>query len=117
MGNNFLVMGPWRHSQINREGRSLGPFEWDGDTAAQFRKDMVLPLFNQYLKDGPPAHLSAAAISNTGENHWGRFTTLPLARPQGRLAPLTPSYVRTHGQIGRAHGWTPGTQRPLLHPP
>src|SRR3546814_20144884 len=21
MGNNFLVMGPWRHSQINREGR------------------------------------------------------------------------------------------------
>ena len=54
MGNNFLVMGPWRHSQINREGRELGVFKWDGDTAAQFREQMVLPFFNQYLKDGPP---------------------------------------------------------------
>ncbi len=25
IGNNFLVMGPWRHSQINREGRALRP--------------------------------------------------------------------------------------------
>ncbi|MBB5708720.1 CocE/NonD family hydrolase [Sphingopyxis panaciterrulae] len=100
MGNNFLVMGPWRHSQINREGRSLGPFEWDGDTAAQFRKDMVLPLFNQYLKDGPPAHLPAAAIYNTGENHWDRFTTWPLACQQGCSAPLTPIYVGPDGSLG-----------------
>src|SRR5688500_9332886 len=46
-GNNFLVMGPWRHSQVNREGRALGAFQWEGDTAAQFREQMVLPFFNQ----------------------------------------------------------------------
>jgi putative CocE/NonD family hydrolase len=101
-GNNFLVMGPWRHSQINREGRSLGPFEWNGDTAAQFREDMVLPLFNQYLKDGPPANLPAAAIYNTGENHWDRFTTWPLACQQGCAAPLTPIYVGPEGSLGFA---------------
>ncbi|SKB31924.1 CocE/NonD family hydrolase [Sphingopyxis flava] len=100
MGNNFLVMGPWRHSQINREGRSLGPFQWDGDTAAQFREEMVLPFFNQYLKDGPPAKLPAAAIYNTGENHWDRFTTWPLACESGCQTPLTPIYVGPEGRLG-----------------
>ena len=35
---NYLVMGPWRHSQINREGRTLGPFTWASDTTAYWRK-------------------------------------------------------------------------------
>ncbi len=100
MGNNYLVMGPWRHSQVNREGRSLGPFQWDGDTAAQFREKMVLPLFNQYLKDGAPANLPAAAIYNTGENHWDRLTTWPLACQQGCAAPLTPIYLAEQGGLG-----------------
>ena len=39
IGNNHLVMGPWRHSQINREGRSLGPFQWNGDTAQQYPRE------------------------------------------------------------------------------
>lgn len=99
-GNNFLVMGPWRHSQINREGRELGPFKWDGDTAAQFREDMVLPLFNQYLKDGPPAKLPTVSIYNTGENRWDRFNDWPLACEQGCKAGLTPIYLDANGGLG-----------------
>ncbi|WP_106640006.1 CocE/NonD family hydrolase [Allosphingosinicella vermicomposti] len=103
-GNNFLVMGPWRHSQINREGRSLGPLEWNGDTAAQFREEMVLPLFNQYLKDGPPANLATATIYNTGEDKWERFADWPLACQQGCQAPLTPIYLQADGGLGFEKG-------------
>ena len=99
-GNNFLVMGPWRHSQVNRTGSSLGPFEWNGDTAAQFRQDMVLPLFNQYLKDGPPANLPTAAIYNTGENHWDKLTAWPLACQKGCANALTPIYLGSDGKLG-----------------
>ena len=96
-GNNFIVMGPWRHSQVNREGRSLGPFDWNGDTAQQYREDMV---FNQYLKDGPPATPPAAAIYNTGENHWDRFTSWPLACDAGCAAPLTAMYLEPGRKLG-----------------
>ncbi len=100
LGNNHLVMGPWRHSQINREGRSLGPFTWNGDTAAQFREEMVLPFFNQYLNDGPAANLPAAAIYNTGENHWDRFRDWPLACVTGCANPLKPIYLQADGGLG-----------------
>src|ERR1035437_7610336 len=46
---NFLVMGPWRHSQVNRIGYTLGNLKWEGDTTLQFRRDVLLPFFNQYL--------------------------------------------------------------------
>ena len=108
IGNNFLVMGPWRHSQVNREGRSLGPFQWNGDTAAQFREQMVLPLFDQYLKDGPAANLPAAAIYNTGENHWDRFADWPLACAQGCAAPLTPMYLQADGGLSATKGASGG---------
>ena len=100
LGNNHLVMGPWRHSQINRDGRSLGPFQWNGDTAQQFREEMLLPYFNQYLKDGPAVTLPAAAIYNTGENHWDRFATWPLACETGCAAPLKPIYLQEGNALG-----------------
>ncbi len=107
-GNNYLVMGPWRHSQINREGRELGPFKWDGDTALQFREEMVLPLFNQYLKDGPAANLPQAAIYNTGENKWDRLSQWPLACETGCATPLKPIYLQMGGKLGWERGGVGG---------
>lgn len=108
IGNNFLVMGPWRHSQINRVGRELGPLQWEGDTAAQFREQMVLPLFNQYLKDGPPAKLPAATIYNTGEDRWERFADWPLACEKGCASPLKAIYMKADGGLGFDKGPTGG---------
>lgn len=123
IGNNFLVMGPWRHSQVNREGRELGPFKWNGDTARQFREEMVLPLFEQYLKDGPPANLPAATIYNTGENRWERFANWPLACESGCQAPLTPLYLQAGGRLGFDKGVSGGDsyvsdpEKPVPHLP
>ena len=97
---NFIVMGPWRHSQINREGRSLGPFQWNGDTAAQYREDMILPFFNHYLKDGPAVTPPAGMIYNTAENHWDRFSVWPVACESGCPAPLKPIYMQAGDGLG-----------------
>ena len=77
---NFLVLGPWRHSGVNYDGSTLGPFKWEGDTALQFRRDVLKPFFDQYLKDGAPrADTPPVFIYNTGENHWDRFKSWPAA--------------------------------------
>lgn len=98
--NNWLVMGPWRHSQANYDGSSLGVFNWDGDTATQWRRDVLLPFFNRYLKDGPAFDPPRAMIYNTGENHWDRFSQWPLACEQSCSAPMKPLYLQSGFGLG-----------------
>jgi uncharacterized protein len=82
---NFLIMGPWFHSQINRDGYSLGPLRWNGDTTLEVRRDVIKPFFDQYLKDGAPkAATPPVLIYNTADNHWDRFTSWP----QGKSKPI-----------------------------
>jgi hypothetical protein len=98
--NNWLVMGPWFHSQINRPGDKLGPLKWDGDTAAQFRRDMVLPFFEEHLRGGPPANLARATIYNPGLNHWERFNDWPGACAEGCTTGLKPLYLQAGFGLG-----------------
>ncbi len=94
--HNYLVMGPWRHSQVNAEGYSLGPLRWDGDTTAQFRQDVLRPFFDRYLKSGAPkADTPKVLIYNTGENHWDRLPAWPLACDEGCAAPMKPLYLQS----------------------
>ncbi len=99
--HNYLVMGPWRHSQVNYEGYELGPFKWEGDTAHQFRSDVLRPFFDQYLKTGA-AKVSTPKvfIYNTGENHWDRLDHWPLACAQGCAAPMKPLYLESNFGLG-----------------
>jgi hypothetical protein len=99
--HNYLVMGPWRHSQVNADGFSLGPLKWDGDTALQFRRDVLRPFFDQYLKVGAPqADTPAVLIYNTGENRWDRLKSWPLACEQGCAAPMKPLYLHPDFGLG-----------------
>jgi hypothetical protein len=78
---NFLIMGPWFHSQINREGFVLGPMKWNGDTTLEVRRDIIKPFFDQYLKDdAPKANTPPVLIYNTGENHWDRLGSWPAGK-------------------------------------
>ena len=91
---NFLVMGPWRHSGVNDDGSSLGPLKWNGDTALQFRRDVLKPFFDQYLKEGAPqVDTPPVLIYNTGENHWDRLKSWPIACENGCAEKSRPLYL------------------------
>jgi len=97
---NYLVMGPWRHSQVNYIGFSLGPLLWDGDTCLQFRRDVLLPFFNQYLLDNAPkADTPPVLIYNTGENHWDRFKSWPLSCDSGCKDKSRPLYLTANKSL------------------
>jgi uncharacterized protein len=91
--NNYLVIGPWRHSGANYDGTTLGDLRFNGDTALQWRRDVLKPFFDHYLKDAPKPDTPRAMIYNVGENHWDRFQQWPLACDQGCAAPLKPLYM------------------------
>jgi hypothetical protein len=98
---NYLVMGPWRHSQVNYEGYNLGPLRWAGDTALEFRRDVLKPFFDRYLKaDEPKADTPPVLIYNTGENRWDRLKSWPLACEQSCAAPLKPLYLQAGFGLG-----------------
>ncbi len=97
---NMLVMGPWFHSQVNREGRSLGTLTWASDTTAQWRRDVLLPFFNQYLKPGAPAATTPAAfIYDTGADHWDKPEVFPASCEQGCPVPSRPLYLKAGGGL------------------
>jgi uncharacterized protein len=99
--HNYLVMGPWRHSQVNYDAYNLGPLKWEGDTALQFRRDVLKPFFDQYLKAGAAkAETPPVLIYNTGENHWDRLKSWPLSCEQGCASPLKPLYLEAGFGLG-----------------
>ena len=97
---NYLVMGPWSHSQVNYDGLSLGPLKWEGNTTEQFRRDVLLPFFNQYLLDGASkADTPPVLIYNTGENHWDRFKAWPLSCDTNCPNKSKPLYLKANGGL------------------
>jgi uncharacterized protein len=97
---NYLVMGPWYHSQVNRVGFSLGSLRWKGNTTQEFRQDILLPFLNQYLLDGAPkADTPPVFIYNTGENHWDRLSHWPLSCEKGCAYEAKPLYLLADGKL------------------
>ncbi|MXP28646.1 CocE/NonD family hydrolase [Porphyrobacter algicida] len=95
--NNHLVIGPWWHSQINREGWNLGPLKWSGDTARKFRKNWIIPFFDQYLIDGAPAKpLPQAMLYDPQADKWDQFADWKIAGNQT----LTPIYLQADMGLG-----------------
>jgi len=99
--HNYLVMGPWRHSQVNYDAFNLGPLKWNGDTALEFRRDVLKPFFDQFLRtDAPKADTPPVFIYNTGENHWDRLKSWPPACEEGCTAPLKALYLKPDFGLG-----------------
>ena len=78
--------------------RDRAAFSWATDTALDWRRDVLLPFFNQYLKtDGKPAPTPPVFIYDTGADHWDRLAAFPASCEQGCSVPSKPLYLREGG--------------------
>ncbi len=75
---DHLVLGPWHHGQANGDGSAIGPIKFDGDTAAWFRRNVLLPFLDANLKDAAPADIAPVTAYETGTNVWRRYDAWPL---------------------------------------
>ncbi|HET9989762.1 MAG TPA: CocE/NonD family hydrolase [Kofleriaceae bacterium] len=73
----FLVLGPWRHSQANADGATLGPLKFDSDTALAFRRDILKPFLDARLI-GTRTTTSPVTVYETGTNTWRHVAKWPL---------------------------------------
>ena len=76
----FLVMGPWHHGQEINEASSLGEIKFESDTGLYFRRKILRPFLDHFLKDGSPAMSTAPVTAfETGTNEWRRLDAWPSA--------------------------------------
>jgi hypothetical protein len=75
---NALVVGPWVHGGWARlEGEHLGRVEFAANTGDYYRKNILFPFFEQYLKGDGDAKLPKAYVFETGTNVWRRYSAWP----------------------------------------
>ncbi len=93
-GNAWLALGPWHHGQAIAQASALGALEWGSDTAAWFRKSVLLPFLDQHLKDNAPAaNMARVTAFEAGSNQWRRLDRWPLACAKACPAGVTPLYL------------------------
>ena len=89
----FLVLGPWHHGQEIRDGSSLGAVKFNSDTALTFRREILRPFLDQYLKDNAPkADIPPVVAFETGTNVWRRLSSWPAGCENGCTVRPTPLY-------------------------
>jgi putative CocE/NonD family hydrolase len=90
----FLVMGPWHHGQEIRDGSTLGALKFNSDTALTFRREILRPFLDHYLKDGAPkADIPPVVAFETGTNTWRRLPAWPAGCASGCTVQPTPLYL------------------------
>ena len=75
---NGLVMGPWSHGAWGRsDGEKLGNVSFDAKTAAYYRKNIIFPFFEHYLKGSELKGMPEAQVFETGTNVWRSYSSWP----------------------------------------
>lgn len=75
---NALVIGPWVHGGWYRyDGSHLGRVSFASNTGDYYRKNILFPFFEQYLKGGADAKLPKAYVFETGSNVWRQYDAWP----------------------------------------
>ncbi len=97
----FMTMGPWYHHQARLDGDAVGNIRFGADTAAWFRREVLAPFFDHYLKDGSTAPLPAPVTAYvTGENRWEHLSNWPQGCESGCRIETRPLYLQSGGKLG-----------------
>jgi len=99
--NLFLVIGPWFHHQQRLDGSAIGAIRFGSDTAEYFRKRILRPFLDHYLKDeAPPLAVAPVTAFETGVNRWVPLKTWPSCQEAGCSIASQRLYLRTGGGLG-----------------
>ena len=75
---NALVVGPWVHGGWYRcDGNHLGRVSFGANTGEYYRKNILFPFFEAYLKGNGDAKLPKAYVFETGTNVWRQYASWP----------------------------------------
>ena len=97
----FLVIGPWHHGQEIDDGSTLGALRFNSDTALYFRREILRPFLDHYLKEGAPkSDVPPVSAFETGTNRWRRLPAWPVADERGEAVRQTPLYLRAGLGLG-----------------
>ena len=108
----FLVMGPWHHGQEIVDGSTLGALKFGSDTALYFRREILRPFLDHYLKDGAPkADVAPVTAFETGTNTWRRLPAWPSGCASGCAVEPTPLYLTRRPESSASPRRSPATRR------
>lgn len=125
---NTLVMGPWAHGAwLDDDGARLGHVDFGAKTAAQFRRQVLVPFFERHLRGaGPEAGAPAAHVFETGTNVWRQVPAWPPAQATpkrlyfhagGRLGFEPPDPSVRAGTAGGYDEYVSDPRRPVPYTP
>jgi putative CocE/NonD family hydrolase len=98
--NIYLVIGPWFHHQQRLDGSAIGQIRFGSDTAEYFRKYLVWPFFDHYLKDdAPPLNVAQVTAFETGTNRWQQLATWPSGCDSGCTIQAQKLYLQSGGKL------------------
>ncbi len=95
-----LVLGPWNHGQGRRVGRGIGPIRFEGDTAGRFRREVMQPFLDHYLRDAPMPDTPRVLAYETGADAWHRYGGWPQSCASGCPQASRPLYLLPGGRLG-----------------
>jgi putative CocE/NonD family hydrolase len=95
-----LVLGPWNHGQGRGEGRGIAQIEFEGDTASWFRRTVMQPFLDHYLKDAPRPDTPRVLAYETGANVWHRYNSWPRSCAEGCPEKARNLYLLPGGGLG-----------------
>lgn len=91
----YLAMGPWCHGGMIQDGSVLGALKFNSDTALTFRREILRPFLDHFLKDEAPAmDVPPVVAFETGSNTWRRLTSWPSGCASGCTITPSPLYLQ-----------------------